>query len=280
MCGWMDGLIDGWMKWRDECMDVRIDGHEGQTALAKSASPTNNSVIGCKRLQTGWGLGGSKFFVPKAFRCSFCQPTLPDNSTTHLWLYCTHFSSTLLRCLFNRKLSASPSQYDLWWTCGWSTGITSLQPENGVTDHRWQISLGKTLLIASILNVLKLSPAFDLDQGWPGCRVNLTRQMGKWKSRRKWGFLSCLLNELGPVIYLLNELGPVIYISFKKLSNEPEWRSGVSAPPRQQSHKHQKYCEAVESLFWKALTSYWEVSSKFCLGGNLEDNLQCWVSSR
>ena len=48
-------------------MDVRIDGHEGQTALAKSASPTNNSVIGCKRLRTGWGgVGGIQVFCAES----------------------------------------------------------------------------------------------------------------------------------------------------------------------------------------------------------------------
>ena len=66
-------------------MDVRIDGHEGQTALAKSASPTNNSVIGCKRLRTGWGLGDPSFLCRKPLGAVFAsrhsqiiQPPISD----------------------------------------------------------------------------------------------------------------------------------------------------------------------------------------------------------
>ena len=64
-------------------MDVRIDGHEGQTALAKSASPTNNSVIGCKRLRTGWGgVGGIQVFCAESSFCrrhsQIIQPPISD----------------------------------------------------------------------------------------------------------------------------------------------------------------------------------------------------------
>ena len=54
-------------------MDVRIDGHEGQTALAKSASPTNNSVIGCKRISVG---RESKFLRGKRLDSVFAGHTL------------------------------------------------------------------------------------------------------------------------------------------------------------------------------------------------------------
>ena len=93
------GLTNGWV---DGWMDLR----EGQTSLPKSASPTNNSVIACKRLWMGWG---SKFFAPKAFGLSFCCPTLPDNSTIQLWSH-TQLEAfpKLCRRMYSSPESLSP----------------------------------------------------------------------------------------------------------------------------------------------------------------------------
>ena len=68
-------------------MDGWMDVQARQASLPKFASPTNNSVIGCKRL---WMGRGSLFLPRKHLGAGFAQSTLPDNSTIHLWSH-THY---------------------------------------------------------------------------------------------------------------------------------------------------------------------------------------------